>query len=110
MLRLCRLLLLFRGDEQYAGVYVHHAAVHHFHVARSALHQQARGAKPAGPQGVLEDAVNRDSTIQSDVKQFCLQVPCQPFGRPSVHCSIRPDDVSYCPNCQDRSASSVRMT
>jgi hypothetical protein len=23
-----------------------------------------------------------------------FQVPCQPSGRPSVHCSIRPDDVS----------------
>jgi hypothetical protein len=54
MLRLWRLLLFFRGDEQYAGVYVHHAAGHHFHEARSALHQQARGVEPAGPQGVTE--------------------------------------------------------
>jgi hypothetical protein len=54
MLKLWRLLLLFRGDEQYASVYVHHATVHHFHAARSALHQQARGAELAGPQGVPE--------------------------------------------------------
>jgi hypothetical protein len=51
----------------------------------------------------------RDSTIQSDVKRFCtafktevFTVPVSrpddreiPFGRPSVHCSIRPDDVPY---------------
>jgi len=54
MLRLWRLLLLFRGDEQYASVYVLHAAVDLLHTARSALHQQARGAESAGSQGVPE--------------------------------------------------------
>lgn len=54
MLRLWRLLLLFRGDEQYASVYVLHAVVHLLHSARGALHQQAHGAESAGPQGVPE--------------------------------------------------------
>jgi hypothetical protein len=27
-----------------------------------------------------------------------ILVPCQPSGRSYVHCSIRPDDVPYCPN------------
>jgi hypothetical protein len=40
-----------------------------------------------------KDAVNRDSTIQS-LQVRRIQVPCQSSGRPSVHCSIRPDDVS----------------
>jgi hypothetical protein len=41
-----------------------------------------------------KDAVNMDSTIQS-LQVRGIQVPsCQPSGRPSVHCSIRPDDVS----------------
>jgi hypothetical protein len=40
-----------------------------------------------------KDAVNRDSTIQS-LQVRRIQVPYQPSGRPSVHCTIRPDDVS----------------
>jgi hypothetical protein len=67
-----------------------------------------------------KDVVNRDSTIQSDVRQFCLQVrriqvPCQPSGRsshpvwmpicPLCHPSRR---RVYRPDLQDRSASFVR--
>jgi hypothetical protein len=59
MLRSWRPLLLFRGGEQYAGEYVLHEAVHRFYAARSALHQQARGAEPAGPQGVPEVSSSR---------------------------------------------------
>jgi hypothetical protein len=39
-----------------------------------------------------------------------FQIPCQPSGRrvipsgrPSVHCSIRPDNVSYCPDARQTS-------
>jgi hypothetical protein len=48
-----------------------------------------------------KDAVNRNSTIQSlqlrRNSNFSISRPNDraiPFGRPSVHCSIRPDDVS----------------
>jgi hypothetical protein len=44
-----------------------------------------------------KDAVNRDSTIQNPQVRR-IQVPCQPSGRPSVHCSIHPDDVSSRPD------------
>jgi hypothetical protein len=47
---------------------------------------------------MCKDAVNMDSTFQSDVKLEEIQAPCQPSvqcvipsGRPSVYCSIRPD-------------------
>jgi hypothetical protein len=46
-----------------------------------------------------------------------ISVPCQPSGRrfippgpPSVHCSIRPDDVPYRPDAQTYLASFVRTT
>jgi hypothetical protein len=56
---------------------------------------------------MCNDAVNRDSTFRvmsedSACKSEEFQVPYQPsgrcvipFGRPSVYCSIRPDDVSF---------------
>jgi hypothetical protein len=56
---------------------------------------------------MCNDAVNRDSTFRvmsedSACKSEEFQVPCQPSGRcvipsgrPSVYCSIRPDDVSF---------------
>jgi hypothetical protein len=56
---------------------------------------------------MCNDAVNRDSTFRvmsedSAYKSEEFQVPCQPSGRcvipsgrPSVCCSIRPDDVSF---------------
>jgi hypothetical protein len=56
---------------------------------------------------MCNDAVNRDSTFrvmseESACKSEEFQVPCQPsgrcvipFGRPSVYCSISPDDVSF---------------
>jgi hypothetical protein len=66
---------------------------------------------------------NRDSAIQKCFGKFCTNcklekpVPCQPsgrcvipFGRPSVHTSSRPDDVSYCPDARQTKASSVRTT
>jgi hypothetical protein len=68
---------------------------------------------------MCKDAVNRDSTIQSDVRRFCLQVkriqvPYQPSGRsshpvlsPSVNQSSRPDDVRYCPDA--RQISIIRL-
>jgi hypothetical protein len=40
------------GLNCHAGRHEHHAAVHHFYAARSALHQQTRGAEPAGSKGV----------------------------------------------------------
>jgi hypothetical protein len=59
---------------------------------------------------MCKDAVNRDSTCQSIFRRLCtakkiedrrFQIPCQPSRRrvipserSSVHCSIRPDDVS----------------
>jgi hypothetical protein len=56
-----------------------------------------------------KDAVNRDSTIQS-LQVRRIQVPCQPSddraipsGRPSVHCSIHPDDVSSHPDARQTS-------
>jgi hypothetical protein len=56
---------------------------------------------------MCNDAVNRDSTFRvmsedSVCESEEFQVPCQPsgrcvipFGRSSVYCSIRPDDVSF---------------
>jgi hypothetical protein len=56
---------------------------------------------------MCNDVVNRDSTFRvmsedSACKSEEFQVPCQPSGRciipsgrPSVYCSIRPDDVSF---------------
>jgi hypothetical protein len=56
---------------------------------------------------MCNDAVNRDSTFKvmsedSACKSEEFQVPCQlsgpcviPSGRPSVYCSIRPNDVSF---------------
>jgi hypothetical protein len=56
---------------------------------------------------MCNDAVNKDSTfrVMSEDSAFEseeFQVPCQPSGRcvilsgrPSVYCSIRPDDVSF---------------
>jgi hypothetical protein len=47
----------------------------------------------------VKDAVNRDSTIQSDEEfKFPISRPDDraiPSGRPTVNCSIHPDDVSY---------------
>jgi hypothetical protein len=56
-----------------------------------------------------KDAVNRDSTIQSlQVEEFKFPVSLPddrtiPSGRPSVHCSIRPDDVSSRPDARQTS-------
>jgi len=59
---------------------------------------------------MCNDAVNRDSTFRvmtedSACESEEFQVPCQPSercvipsGRPSVYCSIRPDDVSFRPD------------
>jgi hypothetical protein len=58
---------------------------------------------------MCKDVVNRDSTCQNIFQKtlHCekarrFQIPCQtserrviPSGRPSVHCSIRPDYVSF---------------
>jgi hypothetical protein len=59
---------------------------------------------------ICKDAANRDSTVQSEVRRIS-KVPCQPSGqcvipsgRPSVYCSIRPDDVS---SRQDARHSSI---
>jgi len=49
-----------------------------------------------------KDTVNRDSTIQS-LQVRRIQVSCQPSGRPSVQCSIRPDDASSRPNARQTS-------
>jgi hypothetical protein len=63
---------------------------------------------------MCKDVVNRDSTIQSDVRRFCLQLrrmnfkfPVNrlddraiPSERPSVHCSILPDDMSSRPDAR----------
>jgi hypothetical protein len=46
-----------------------------------------------------KDAVNRDSTIQN-LQVRRIQVPCQPSGHPSIHCSIIPDDVSSRPDAR----------
>jgi hypothetical protein len=64
---------------------------------------------------MCNDAVNRDSTfrVMSEVSA-CeseeFQVPCQPSGwcvipsgRPSVYCSIHPDDVSFRPDIRQTS-------
>jgi len=55
-----------------------------------------------------KDAVNRDSTFRvmsvvSACKSEEFQVPCQPSGCPSVHYSIRPDDVSSSPDARQTS-------
>jgi hypothetical protein len=64
---------------------------------------------------MCNDAVNRGSTFRvmsedSACKSEEFQVPCQPFGRcvipsgrPSVYCSIRPDDVSFRPDIRQTS-------
>jgi hypothetical protein len=64
---------------------------------------------------MCNDAVNRDSTfrVMSEDSAFEseeFQVPCQPSGRciipsgrPSVYCSIRPDDVSFRPDIRQTS-------
>jgi hypothetical protein len=64
---------------------------------------------------MCNDAVNRDSTFRemsedSACKLEEFQVPCQPSGRcvipsgrPSVYCSIRPDDVSFCSDIRQTS-------
>jgi hypothetical protein len=64
---------------------------------------------------MCNDAVKRDSTFRvmsedSACKSEEFQVPCQPSGqcvipsgRPSVYCSIRPDDVSFCPDIRQTS-------
>jgi hypothetical protein len=64
---------------------------------------------------MCNDAVNRDSTfrVMSEDSACVLeefQVPCQPSGRcvipsrrPSVYCSIHPDDVSFRPNIRQTS-------
>jgi hypothetical protein len=60
---------------------------------------------------MCKDAVNRDFTIQSDVRRFCLQVrriqvPCQPSGR-----SSHPVRTPFCPlfHPSRRRTPSVRM-
>jgi hypothetical protein len=64
---------------------------------------------------MCNDTVNRDSTFRvmtedssCELEEF--QVPCQPSrrcvipsGRPSVYCSIRPDDVSFRPDIRQTS-------
>jgi hypothetical protein len=64
---------------------------------------------------MCNDAVNRDSTFRvisedSACESEEFQVPCQPSGRcvipsgrPSVYCSIRPDDVSFRPDIRQTS-------
>jgi len=65
---------------------------------------------------MCKDVVNKDSTIQSDVKtilpasQKNFKFPVSrlddraiPSGRPSAHCSIRPDDVSSRPDARQTS-------
>jgi hypothetical protein len=64
---------------------------------------------------MCNDAVNRDSTFRvmsedSACESEEFQVPCQPSGRcvipsgrPSVYCSISPDDVSFRPDIRQTS-------
>jgi hypothetical protein len=57
---------------------------------------------------MCNDAVNRDSTFRvmsedSTCKSEEFQVPCQLSGRPSVYCSIRPNDVLFRPNIRQTS-------
>jgi hypothetical protein len=64
---------------------------------------------------MCNDAVNRDSTFRmmsedSVCESEEFQVPCQPSGRcvipsgrPSVYCSIRPEDVSFRPDIRQTS-------
>jgi hypothetical protein len=61
---------------------------------------------------VCKDAFNRDFTIQSTYRRLCIACKSEEFrfpvsrpddhailsGCPSVHCSIRPDDVPYRPD------------
>jgi hypothetical protein len=64
---------------------------------------------------------NKDSIIQSTSRKFCTDhkpenlVPCQssrrrviPSGRQTVQSTIRPDDVSNCPNDRQSTTSSIR--
>jgi hypothetical protein len=57
-----------------------------------------------------KDAVNRDFTFRVMSRLEEIQVPCLPSGRyvipsgrPSVYCSIRPDDLSSCPDAKQSS-------
>jgi hypothetical protein len=46
----------------------------------------------------ITDAANRDSTVQSEVRRISKFPPGRcviPSGRPSVYCSISPNDVSF---------------
>jgi hypothetical protein len=64
---------------------------------------------------MCNDAVNRDSTFRvmsedSAYESEEFQVPYQPsgqcvipYGRPSIYCSIRPDDVSFRPDFRQTS-------
>jgi len=57
---------------------------------------------------MCNDAINRDSTFKMMSKDSAceseeFQVPCQPSGRPSVYCSIRPDYVSFLPDIRQTS-------
>jgi hypothetical protein len=64
---------------------------------------------------MCNDAVNKDSTFRVMSKDSAceseeFQVPCQPSGRcvipsgrPSVYCSIHPDDVSFRPDIRKTS-------
>jgi hypothetical protein len=54
---------------------------------------------------MCNDAVNRDSTfrVMSEDSACKPEVPRQPSGRPSVYCSIRPDDVSFRPDIRQTS-------
>jgi len=57
---------------------------------------------------MCKGTVNRDSSCQIFFRKLCtkdrrFQIPCQPFGCPYVHCSIRPDDVSSCPDTRQTS-------
>jgi hypothetical protein len=60
--------------------------------------------------------LHRDSTIQKCFRVRRFSVPCQTSGRSShpvrttiCHCSIRPDDVSLCPNPPLCREGSIRL-
>jgi hypothetical protein len=57
---------------------------------------------------MCNDTVNRDSTFRVMLEDSAceseeFQLPCQPSGRPSVYCSIHPDDVSFRPDIRQTS-------
>jgi hypothetical protein len=54
------LATLQRGDEQYPGVDVLHAAVCVLHAAGNAVHQQEGGADPLGPSRVSPSTSSRE--------------------------------------------------